>query len=256
MRRVIGKALFGAGICALASLLFLLRFAWVAGHPEDRLAKDPERHPPEGRVIVAPADGTVIYAREVVDGTIPEVVKRGVGVPLVDHLKTDGATRFPDGYLIGIYMSWNGVHVNRVPISGAVTREAIFNGPHMDMSALERRIVFANLVPGWVRMKELLGLPPYDLEGAADFVLKSARETLVIHDVRNTDVYVVRIADYAVGKILTWVRTGERVETGQRLGMIAGGSQTDVFFEKTPGLGLRVRTGDEVYGAESVLATY
>ena len=49
--------------------------------------KDPERTPPAGNVIVAPADGRVLYVREVRDGTVPEVVKRGVPVPLADHVK-------------------------------------------------------------------------------------------------------------------------------------------------------------------------
>ena len=31
---------------------------------------------------------------------------------------------------------------------------------------------------GWVTLKKLLGLPPYDLERKADFILRSARETL------------------------------------------------------------------------------
>jgi phosphatidylserine decarboxylase len=255
-RRALGLALLGVGGLGLLGALVLLRFAYVTDYVHHGLVKDPERRAPDGRVIVAPADGTLLYVRRVEDGVIPEVVKRGVSVPLAAHVKTEPAAPFPDGYLVGIYMSWTGVHINRVPIAGVLARQALFNGPHMDMSDAERVILRTRLIPGWVGLKKWLGWPPYDLEDEADFVLKSARETLVIRDVRDTDVYVVRIADYAVGKILTWVSEGERLETGQRLGMIAAGSQTDVFFADTPGLRVRVEAGDSVYGAETILATY
>ena len=126
----------------------------------------------------------------------------------------------------------------------------------MDMSPAERTVILTQLVPGWVSLKKLLGLPPYDLEGKSDYILKSARETLVIRDVRNTDVYVVRIADFVVGKILTWVRDGEQIEIGKKLGMITLGSQADLFFEDTPGITLKVEVGQYVYAGETILATY
>ena len=102
----------------------------------------------------------------------------------------------------------------------------------------------------------MLGLEPFAIEDKADYVLKSARETLAIEDERGAYVYVVRIADYWVGKILTWVGEGEQVERGQKLGMITWGSQTDLFIESTPGIEIRVKPGDYVYGGETIVATY
>lgn len=250
------QALLVTGLVALAVLLLLLRFAQVTDYLYHGLVKDPERQPPEGRVIVAPADGTVIYVRKVENGVIPEVVKQGIAVPLFEHTKTEAAAPFPNGILVGIFMSWNGVHINRAPIAGRISGRIIFNGPHMDMSEAERAIILSQLVPGWVSLKKLVGLPPYDIEDRADFVLKSARETLILDDVRGGKVYVVRIADYVVGKILTWVEEGDQVTIGQRLGMIAAGSQTDIFFEGTQGIDVRVREGMYVYGGETILATY
>ena len=153
-------------------------------------------------------------------------------------------------------MNSDSVHINRAPIAGVLRERIVFNGPHMHMTQAETKIILTQLVPGWVSLKKLLGLPPYDIEDEADFVLKSARETLVIEDVRGTDVYLVRIADYSVGKILTWVDEGEQLSTGQKVGMITHGSQTDVCFEETPGLSIKVHVGDFVYGGETVLATY
>ena len=255
-KSLLARLLLGVGVSALALVLVLLRFAQVTDYLYHGLVKDPEREVPGGRVIVAPADGTIIYVRRVTKGVIPYVVKSGVSVPLTAHIRSDDDASFPDGTLIGIYMSWNGVHVNRVPIAGRIRKRSVFNGPHMDMSAAERTIILTQLIPGWVSLKKVLGLPPYAIEEDSEFILKSARETLVIDDVRGAEVYVVRIADYVVGKILTWVREGEFVETGQRLGMIAAGSQTDLFFEDTPHLHVRAREGQYVYGGETVLATY
>jgi len=256
LRRVAGLGLLGLGLIGLLAVLLMLRYAAVTDHLYNALVKDPERHAPAGDVIVAPADGTVLYVRRISDGTIPEVVKRGVPVPMYELMKTDEERSFPDGWLIGIYMNGDGVHVNRVPVDGIVAERVIFNGPHMDMSEAERTILLTQLVPGWVSLKKLLGLPPYAIEDSADFILKSARETMVFRDPRDTDVYVTRIADYAVGKILTWVEVGERVTRGQRLGMITWGSQTDIYFADSPGLTPQVEVGQFVYGGETVLATY
>lgn len=256
MPRLLARVLLVLGLAALATVLLLLRFAAVTDYAYHALVKDPERRPPSGRVIVAPADGTVIYVRHVEDGVVPQVVKRGVPVPLAQLTKTGPERSFPAGWLVGIYMNTDGVHVNRAPVAGRVTDRRVWNGPHMDMSAAERTIILSQLVPGWTTLKKLLGMPPYAIESEADFVLKSARETLVLHDRRDTDVLVVRIADFTVGKILTWVHDGEEVALGQKLGMITWGSQTDVFFPETPGLKLRAGVGRYVYAGESVLATW
>jgi phosphatidylserine decarboxylase len=256
MPRLLSRALLALGLAALATVLLLLRFAAVTDYMYHALVKDPERVPPAGRVIVAPADGTVIYVRRVENGVAPEVVKRGVPVPLAEHARLGGERSFPDGWLVGIYMNTDGVHVNRAPVAGRVSERRVWNGPHMDMSAAERTIVLTQLLPGWVTLKKLLGLPPYAIENTADFVLKSARETLVLRDRRETDVLVVRIADFTVGKILTWVREGDEVALGQKLGLITWGSQTDVFFADTPGTTPRARVGSYVYAGESVLATW
>ncbi len=170
-RRWAGRLFFGLGLLSLLALLLLLRFSIVTDHMYHALVKDPERSPPTGNVIVAPADGRVLYVKRVENGTVPEVIKRGVPVPLVEHLKTDAGRRFGDGYLVGIYMNADGVHVNRVPVGGRVTERIIFNGPHLDMTEAERAIILAQLVPGWVSLKKLLGWPPYDIEDKADFVL-------------------------------------------------------------------------------------
>jgi phosphatidylserine decarboxylase len=249
-------AILVIGVLLLAAILLMLRFTVATDYLYHALVKDPERTAPAGPVIVSPADGTVLYVRRIRDGIIPQVVKNGVEVPVVEHLKSEPIRPFGDGYLVGIYMNTQGVHLNRIPNSGTVRRRVVYNGPHMDMTEAERTIILTQMIPGLVTARKLLGLPPHDIESSADFVLQSARETLAIEDERGAYLYVVRIADYYVGKILTWVSEGQEVERGAKLGMITWGSQTDLFIEETPGLAVTVEPGDYVYGGETVLATY
>jgi len=249
-------ALCAALLLVLLVLGLLLRFAMVTDYLYHAAVKDPERVSPEGSLIVAPADGRVLYVRRVQDGVVPEVVKRGVRVPIVDIVKSDPGQEFRDGYLIGIYMNTFGVHINRIPNHGVVERQIVFNGPHMDMTAAETKIILSAMVPGLVSLRKLLGLSPFGTQSDHDFVLRSARETLVVKDERGVRLYVVRIADYYVGKTLTWVRPGDSVARGQKMGLISWGSQTDLYIEETPGLHIEVDVGEYVYGGETVLATY
>lgn len=256
LRRWAAVSLLIVGLLVLSALALTLRLSVVTDHLYHAAVKDPERRAPEGSVIVAPADGRVLYVRRVTDGVIPYVVKRGVEVPIVEHLKTAPARPFARGYLVGIYMNTQGVHINRMPNHGTVREQIVFNGPHMDMTRAETRIILTQLVPGVVSLRKLIGLPPYDIAEAADYILKSARETLVIEDERGSYLYVVRIADYYVGKILTWVGPGQHAARGDRIGMITWGSQTDLLIEEGAGLELAVDPGDYVYAGETVIARY
>ena len=256
MRRTTASLLLASGLLALALILVLLRFAAVTDYLYHGLVKDPERVPPQGPLVVTPADGQVLYVRRVEQGEIPEVVKRGVAVPLARHLRLEREADFAPGWLVGIYMNTDGVHVNRSPVAGTLEERTVWNGPHLEMSEVERTVILTQLLPGWVSLKKLLGMPPYDIEDDADFVLQSARETLRIRDERDSDVYLVRIADYTVGKILTWAAPGDPLALGQRIGMITWGSQTDVFFADRGATRVEVAVGDYVYGGETILAVH
>lgn len=254
--KTVAAALFFLGTGALIYIVILLNFSLATDYLYHALIKDPERHAPEGNLIVSPADGTVLYVREIADGIIPMVVKEGVPVSVVDHVKTQLVRPFKKGYLVGIYMNTHGVHVNRVPDNGTIVEQHIYNGPHMDMTETETEVILSQLIPGMVSAKKLLGMEPFDLETKADHILKSARETLVLKDDDGYFIYIVRIADFYVGKIITWVQENAPVKRGQKLGMIVWGSQTDIFIEHRPGLQIQVSAGDYVYGAETILANY
>ena len=184
------------------------------------------------------------------------MVKRGVPIPLQELIKASPEDKIKKGYLIGIYMNVESVHITRVPVDGTYIRRIVFNGPHMSMTKQEKAVILTSMIPGLVTIKKLLGMDPYSIEKYGDYILKSARETSVFKDQRDTIVYVIRIADYWVGNILTWIQTGQEVEKGQKMGMITWGSQVDICFEQTDGMRIKVSVGDYVYGGETILADY
>ncbi len=255
-KRWIGWLTLVIGLSVFVLVVLLLRLSVVTDHLYHALVKDPQRQIPTGNNIVSPADGTVLYVKKIKDGIIPEVVKKGVAIPLEQLTKCDLAEPIKDAYLIGIYMNTESVHINRVPIDATFVKQTIFNGPHMDMTEQEKAVILTAMIPGLVTVKKLLGLDPFSIEEHGDYILKSARETTVFKDIRGTYLYVIRIADYWVGNILTWIQEDQEVKKGQKMGMITWGSQVDICFEHTPGLKVHVNVGDYIYAGESILASY
>lgn len=255
-KRWLGWLTLALGLLMLLIVLLLLRLSVVTDYFYHALVKDPPRTIPAGRNIVSPADGNILYVKEIQDGILPEVVKKGVSIPLKELIKFDLSEPIKKGYLIGIFMSTESVHITRVPIDGIYEKQIVFNGPHMSMMKMEKAVILTQLIPGLVTIKKLLGWEPFSIEKNGDYILKSARETTVIKDARGTYLYTIRIADYWVGNILTWIQDGQEVKKGQKTGMITWGSQVDICFEHTPGLEIQVKEGDYVYAGETVLATY
>jgi phosphatidylserine decarboxylase len=252
----LGWLALGSGLLILIIILLLLRLSVLTDHLYHALIKDPPRHIPAGNNIVSPADGIVLYVKRIQNGVIPEVVKRGVAIPLEELTKAAPAEPINEGYLIGIYMNTENVHINRVPIDSTYIKQIVFNGPHMSMTKQEKAVILTSTIPGLVTVKKLLGLDPFAIEKNGDYILKSARETSVFEDVRGTPVYVIRIADFWVGRILTWIEVGQQVGKGEKMGMITWGSQVDICFEDSPGLKVDVKVGDRVYAGETILASY
>ncbi|MBU0701907.1 phosphatidylserine decarboxylase [bacterium] len=66
--------------------------------------RDPERKIPAGDNIVSPADGTIVYVKEINEGQIPMSVKKGKEIRL-EEIANIQHNRFNKGYIIGIFMS-------------------------------------------------------------------------------------------------------------------------------------------------------
>lgn len=133
-----------------------------------------------------------------------------------DWIETAGGSRFR----ISIFLNVFDVHVNRSPAAGVV-------------KAVEyREGAFLNA------MKPESGL--------------LNEQTLVVIDAGAYEISFKQIAGLLARRIVCKVKVGDRLERGQRVGMIKFGSRTDVLMpaEAVP----RVRTGTRVKGGSTVLA--
>jgi phosphatidylserine decarboxylase len=203
---------------AIAALTLAIGFAILAW----RFYRDPERQPPaRADVVVSPADGEVVYVRSSEGGVLPVATKHGRDYDLVELTKTP--LRTGEAIIIGISMSFLDVHVNRSPIAGRVKLRKHFPGR------------FGSL-------------------GKPGMVFENERATTVIEG-PGMEIAVVQIASRLVRQIAAFVKAGEDVALGQRIGVIRLGSQVDVVLPRRAGLAVTVAPGQRIRAGETVLAT-
>jgi phosphatidylserine decarboxylase len=120
---------------------------------------------------------------------------------------------------VAIFLSPLDVHVNRAPIGGLVT-DVLYQ-------------------PGKF-------LAAYDPEAGQ----ANERNTIRIQG-DAARITMVQIAGVVARRIVCYVGAGDKVEAGQRLGMIRFGSRTDCYLPR--GADVRVRAGDRVTGGVTVI---
>lgn len=188
-----------------------------------RFYRDPERDIPDvDNVIVSPADGEVVYVRESSGGVLPVASKQGRDYTLQELTRTP--LHAQEAVVVGIAMSFLDVHVNRAPVAG--------------------RVAQLNHVPG------LFG----SLRDPS-MVFENERTTTVIRH-GTIEVAVVQIASRLVRQIATFVREGDEVALGQRIGVIKLGSQVDLVLPVSNGLVILAKPGERVVAGASILARW
>jgi len=201
-----------------------LIFGFLAAIVLYKFYRDPERIPPDqSNVIVAPADGKIIYIKHAGNGEIPVAKKFGQRViRLEEFTNTD---LIDDAlYVVGITLSIINVHVNRVPVEG--------------------KVLSLNYIPGrFISLRK----------GQAPFV--NERLTTII-DQGTYKIGIVQIASRLVRRIQSYLQEGQAVNLGQRLGMIKFGSQVDLVIPKLKNLEFMIKPGDEVEAGVSIIASY
>jgi phosphatidylserine decarboxylase len=203
------------------TLVWAITMTMAAGVLAYRFYRDPERRSPsQDDVVVSPADGRVIYVHESRSGTLPVATKDGRPYSLEELTKT--RLRSDDAVVIGISMSFLDVHVNRAPIRGRIARLHRFRGRFESLRRLEN--IFVN-----------------------------ERTTTVI-ELEDVQIAVVQIASRLVRQIASFVREGDYVLQGQRIGIIRFGSQVDLVVPRREGLTVLVQPGERVSAGESIVA--
>jgi phosphatidylserine decarboxylase len=199
------------GVTLLVCLAFLLLIFF----------RDPDRPAPSSTdVIVSPADGRVIYVREVQLGQVPVADKKGRSYPLRELY----GTALGDGGLVavGISMNLSDVHVNRAPIGG--------------------RVALVRHVPG-----------TFGSLRNPEMMLSNERMTTLIK-AGDLQVALVQIASRLVRRIVTFVAEGDTMQLGQRIGAIRFGSQVDLLVPAAEDIRLAVQEGDRVVAGQTIVA--
>jgi phosphatidylserine decarboxylase len=151
------------------------------------------------------------------DGLITMIAK----VPPPPELR--GADGLADGDYtrVSIFMSVFDVHINRAPIAGKVKRIAYVPGK------------FVNA----------------DLDKASE---DNERQHILIEAGDGLRIGFTQIAGLVARRILSFVREGDAVDAGQRVGLIRFGSRVDVYLPA--GTSPRVLLGQRSIAGETVLA--
>ncbi len=226
------------GLAGLAALLVLAlagfcfwRYIWFF--------RNPPRKTPSGENLVSPADGTVVYVKEVEPHKPAISIKQGVAASINDIVQQD--LKLPR-ILVGVFMSPFNVHYNRSPLTGAV--EFIRHHPprpvNRHMGPMHWRAIVRH-VPLYKNSVHIL---------ANERTVTKIRGSFKGQEVST---YVVQIAGKSVHGIDSFVAPGSQVGKGDIFGLIRIGSQVDLVVSHLPGMEVKVRPGDKVRAGETIL---
>jgi phosphatidylserine decarboxylase len=163
--------------------------------------RDPERRANTAagdEVVLSPADGRVLVAGSATAETAPP----------------------GDWQQVSIFLSATDVHVNRVPVSGRITRVSFTRGRF---------------------------LPAYRHDAAT----ANERSEIWI-DHRGQTIVARQVVGIMARRVVCRLEAGTDVQAGDRLGVMKFGSRMDVFVP--PAATLSVSVGQMVRGAETIIA--
>ncbi|SFR80924.1 phosphatidylserine decarboxylase [Sphingomonas jatrophae] len=133
-----------------------------------------------------------------------------------------GEGGLPDGRYtrVSIFMSVFDVHINRSPITGTVRRVVYISGRFLNA----------------------------DLDKASE---ENERQHLVVEGANGIAVGFTQIAGLVARRIVPFVKEGDMVAAGQRIGLIRFGSRVDVYLPA--GTAPKVTLGQRVLAGETII---
>lgn len=175
--------------------------------------RDPNRHVPQ-------ENGVVVAPADgrVLKGQIDKIEIVEYSDPLMKHILEKGKK----GIRVSTFMSPFDVHVNRSPVSGEIVKTKHFPGKF--------KLAFR------------------DAETETE-----KEKNLIVIDSQYGKIGVIQIAGFVARRIVQYVNVGDKVEIGERVGMIKFGSRVDLIvpYEKFE---LMVKEGEKPKAAETIIA--
>lgn len=185
-----------------------------------RFFRNPSRTIPGCRNdIVSPADGRIIYIKELEVNQAPVTIKKRRVASIQEITKTEMLEH--PCYLIGIAMTLFDVHYNRAPIDG--------------------EIILVQHTPG-----TSIGL------NIPESTLTNERNTTVFRRDDGTKAAVVQIAARWVNRCIVSKSVGDKLLRGEIFGKIRWGSQTDLVIPRN--CEIMIREGEQVYAGSTIIA--
>lgn len=121
-----------------------------------------------------------------------------------------------------IFMNVFNVHVNRVPVKGEIKKIIYKEGSFFNAS----------------------------LDKASE---KNERNSIIITTENGIEIVVVQIAGLIARRILSFVSNGDKLNSGERFGLIRFGSRVDVYLPKT--FKPEVKVGDKTIAGETIIGS-
>lgn len=209
------------GVATIAvSLVFLLLLDWeIIGWPLLLLSfgvfaffRDPER-------VVPQSDDTIISPADGLVSLITQVPPP-IELQVEDAMGQRGLP--PDPVTrVSVFMSVFDVHINRAPVGGAVRRVIYIPGKFMNA----------------------------DLDKASE---ENERQHILIERSDGQAIGFTQIAGLVARRIIPFVKPGDTVAKGQRVGLIRFGSRVDIYLPA--GTSPQVLLGQKVIAGETVIA--
>jgi phosphatidylserine decarboxylase len=166
-------------------------------------------------VRTTPRDGRMIVAPA--DGLVTMIST----VPPPRELVGEGALGADPVTRVSIFMSVFDVHINRSPIAGTISRVVYISGKFLSA----------------------------DLDKASE---ENERQHILVEDKDGMRIGFTQIAGLVARRILPFVKPGDIIAAGQRVGLIRFGSRVDVYLPT--GTAPSVLLGQRTIAGETVLA--
>ena len=208
-------AAIAAALCGITAFMAWETVAWPLGALTIFILaffRDPQRVTPRDDRLIIAPADGLVTLISKVPPPTELTVDDGSGAP---GLGTEPVTR------LSIFMSVFDVHINRAPIGGTV-----------------RRVIY---IPG-----KFLNA---DLDKASE---ENERQHILIDRGDGTAIGFTQIAGLIARRIVPFVKSGDILAAGQRVGLIRFGSRVDVYLPA--GTEPRVILGQKIIAGETVLA--